>query len=92
MGFLCSNLLVNGNVGRDSHLLHDLINHDIVEGSLEEGSKVQGSRPMVTHVLSDLEWVSVRHVSVLCGRGSAVCQQHLAFAPAMNSEAAGRHV
>ena len=55
VGFLCSNLLVNSNVGKGSHSLHDLINHDVVEKSLEEGSKVLGSCPTVTLVLCDLE-------------------------------------
>lgn len=60
---------MNGSVGRGSHSLHDLINHDIVERSLDGGgggSNIQGSCLMVTHVLSDLEWVSLHHVSVLC--------------------------
>lgn len=65
--FLCSNLLVNSNVGRGSHSLHDLINHDAVEGSLEEESEVLGSHPTVTHLLSDLKGFSFHlHVSVLC--------------------------
>lgn len=65
MGFLCSNLLVNSNVGKGSRSLHDLIKHDVVEGP-----RVLGSRPTVTHLLRDLEWFSFHlHVSVLCRTG-----------------------